>query len=432
MRPGASGTATVLFTDLVGSTDLMTEIGEAAFDDLRRSHFAALRRTIDGHGGRLVKNTGDGVMAVFGSVVDAIRCAVDMQRATARQSGTRRPPMTIRVGLSVGEVTFEEDDVFGSPVVEAARLVAVAGSGQIVTTAIVRTLAAGRAEVTFADLGALALKGLPQPVEACEVCWEPAPELPTPTLRIYLAGRVRVENGGQLLDEQSLPGRQGRLVFAYLVLERRQPTSRPQLAELLWPNEPPPAWETGLSAVVSKLRSALNRVGLDGADILRSGLGCHQLQLPGDTWVDVEAAYDGLHRAEVAQRSGNLREAHGWAELPAHIANRPFLPGEDAPWIDNVRSHLREMRIRALHCHAVTWAAGDDTDLAIRAAEQAIELDPFREVSWQHLMRASFSLGNRAEALRAYERLRKLLAEEMGINPSPQTEAVYLEILRSS
>jgi class 3 adenylate cyclase/DNA-binding SARP family transcriptional activator len=421
----------VLFTDLVGSTDLMTEVGEAAFDELRRAHFAALRRAIDSHDGRQIKNTGDGVMVVFGSVVDAIRCAVEMQRATERQSRTQRGSLAIRVGLSLGEVTFEDDDVFGAPVVEAARLVATAGTGKIVTTTIVRALAAGRAEATFADLGTLQLKGLPQPVEACEVHWEPVSEPPTPTLRIYLTGRVRVERGGELLDEQSLPGRQGRLAFAYLVLERRQPTPRSQLADLIWPDSPPPAWETGLSAVMSKLRAALNRVGLEGSRVLRSGLGCHQLQLPADTWVDIEAAHDGLHRAEVVLRDGKTQEAHGWAETASHITRRPFLPGEDVPWVENVRVQLRELRIRAEHCNSVIWSATGEFDLAVRAAEQALELDPFREVGWQHLMRAHFAAGNRAEALRAYERCRKLLAEELGISPSAPTEAVYLEILRA-
>jgi adenylate cyclase len=177
MRSGrASGTATVLFTDLVGSTDLMTQVGETAFDKLRRAHFAALRHTIDSNGGQEIKNTGDGVMVVFGSVVDAIRCAVEMQQATARQSRSGGPALAIRAGLSIGEVTFEDDDVFGAPVVEAARLVATAGDGKILTTTIARTLAAGRAEAKFADLGDLELKGLPQPVGACEVLWEPLSE----------------------------------------------------------------------------------------------------------------------------------------------------------------------------------------------------------------------------------------------------------------
>jgi class 3 adenylate cyclase/DNA-binding SARP family transcriptional activator len=432
MRPGqTSSTATVLFTDLVGSTELMTQIGEAPFDEFRRAHFAALRHTVDAHGGQEIKNTGDGVMVVFGSVVDAIGCAVEMQQATERQSRADRAPLAIRVGLSIGEVSLEDGDVFGAPVVEAARLVAAAGPGKILVTSVARTLAAGRAKVGFADIGSLELKGLAEPVGACEVLWEPLPEVPAPALRIYLTGRVRLASNDLVLDEQRLPGRQGRLALAYLVHERQRPVSRLEAAELLWPESPPPAWETGMSAIVSKLRSALSGVGLDGGQVLKSGLGCLQLHLPSDTWVDIEAAYDGLHRAELALRDGNLGEAHGWAELPAHIAKRPFLPGEDGPWIDGVRTHLREMRIRALHCHAVTWVAGGDLDLAVRAAEQAAELDPFREVSWQHLMRAHFSAGNRAEALRAYERCRKLLAEELGISPSAPTEAVYVEILRA-
>src|SRR5213080_1907975 len=146
----------VLFTDVVGSTELMTRLGATAFDELRRAHFAALAHAIERVGGEEIKNTGDGVMATFSSVVDAIGCAVAMQQATERQARTAEASLAIRVGLSVGEVTFEADDVFGAPVVEAARLVAAAGSGQIVTTVIAKALAAGRAQADFVDLGLLA------------------------------------------------------------------------------------------------------------------------------------------------------------------------------------------------------------------------------------------------------------------------------------
>lgn len=189
----------VLFTDLVGSTDLMARLGEAVFDELRRAHFAALAQAIEQTGGEEIKNTGDGVMATFGSVVDAIGCAVAMQQATDRQARTGEASLAIRVGLSVGEVTFEGDDVFGAPVVEAARLVAAAGSGQIVTTVIAKALAAGRAEADFVDLGPLDLKGLPQPVAACEVLWEPFPEpiVPMPGL-VTDVGRIFVGRGTEL------------------------------------------------------------------------------------------------------------------------------------------------------------------------------------------------------------------------------------------
>ena len=80
-----TGTATVLFTDLVGSTELMTRLGQSAFNDVRRTHFAALRRAIQRTRGEEVKTLGDGVLAIFGSAADAVACAVAMQQAVQRQ-----------------------------------------------------------------------------------------------------------------------------------------------------------------------------------------------------------------------------------------------------------------------------------------------------------------------------------------------------------
>ncbi|MGH9036207.1 MAG: adenylate/guanylate cyclase domain-containing protein, partial [Acidimicrobiia bacterium] len=201
----ATGMAAVLFTDLVGSTDLMTRVGEGAYDELRRAHFAALRHAVERAGGEEVKNTGDGVMATFGSVVDAIGGAVAMQQATEGQARSAEAPLSIRVGVSLGEVTFEDGDVFGSPVVEAARLVAAARPGQILTTVIARALATGRSEFGFTDVGPMELKGLPEPVAACEVVWEPLPQSSV-SLPTFLtdAGRIFVGRDDELgrLEQQ--------------------------------------------------------------------------------------------------------------------------------------------------------------------------------------------------------------------------------------
>lgn len=200
MREGrSSGTVTVLFTDLVGSAGLMARLGDTAFDQLRRAHFAALRQAIERSGGQEVKNTGDGLLAIFGSVGDAVGCAVAIQQATARPIRSRGAvPLAVRVGLSVGDVTFDDDDVFGAPVVEAARLVAAAGPGEIVTTHITRALA-GRASAHFIDVGPLQLKGLPDPVPACHVLWEPVggPSTPLPALLTDL-GPIFVGRDGEL------------------------------------------------------------------------------------------------------------------------------------------------------------------------------------------------------------------------------------------
>ncbi|HEV3363540.1 MAG TPA: AAA family ATPase [Acidimicrobiia bacterium] len=195
-RTGAaqSSMAAVLFTDLVESTALMARVGDASFDELRGEHMTRLARAVERHGGTVVKNTGDGVMATFASSVDALAAAVAAQQATAAQVAPGGVPFTIRVGLATGEVAIEDGDVFGTPVVEAARLVAAAQPSQILCTALVRAMAGSRAPGSFTDLGPIELKGLPDAVPVCEVAWTPAregPPVPFPTL-VSHTGRVFV------------------------------------------------------------------------------------------------------------------------------------------------------------------------------------------------------------------------------------------------
>ncbi|MGH9035300.1 MAG: AAA family ATPase, partial [Acidimicrobiia bacterium] len=192
MREGRpSGTATVLFTDLVGSTDLLSRLGEAAYDEVRRAHFATLRDALMRHNGEEVKTLGDGVLAVFGSASDAVAGAVDIQRHVDRESRAGPAPLSIRVGLALGDVVFEEEDVFGAPVVEAARLVAMAAPGQILAAAAVRWAGGSRSGASFIDGGLLDLKGLPEPVPTCEVLWAAAPEASVP-IPAALCGRGRI------------------------------------------------------------------------------------------------------------------------------------------------------------------------------------------------------------------------------------------------
>jgi class 3 adenylate cyclase len=181
----------VLFTDLVGSTELLARLGEADFDDLRRSHFASLREAVTAAGGQEVKTLGDGVLAVFTSASDALAAAVAMQQAADRQTRRGGGPVSVRVGLALGDVGFEDGDVFGTPVVEAARLVAAARGGQILATALVRGVAGARTSVSFNDVGLLELKGLPGAVDCCEVAWDPLPASPLP-LPAFLTGTGRV------------------------------------------------------------------------------------------------------------------------------------------------------------------------------------------------------------------------------------------------
>jgi class 3 adenylate cyclase/tetratricopeptide (TPR) repeat protein len=173
MRAGvATETVTVVFTDLVGSTELMSRRGEAAADDLRREHFGLLRTAVAEHGGREVKNLGDGLMVVFDAVTGALACAVAMQQAIAGRA-LDTEPLSIRVGVASGDAEFDNDDYFGLPVVEASRLCAKADGGEILTTELVRMLARSRSDVELVSVGALELKGLDEPVETFRVRWSP-------------------------------------------------------------------------------------------------------------------------------------------------------------------------------------------------------------------------------------------------------------------
>ena len=162
----------VLFTDLVGSTQLASALTLEAGGELRRKHFSMLRQAIAASGGTEVKNLGDGLMVVFPVASAALSCAVAMQQAVDRDNATAERPLDLRVGLSAGEVMRETDDYFGDPVIEAARLCAQADGGQILATDLVRAMAGRRSPHAFSSIGQLELKGLPDPLETLEVGWE--------------------------------------------------------------------------------------------------------------------------------------------------------------------------------------------------------------------------------------------------------------------
>ena len=173
----------MLFTDLVGSTELAGRVGEERSDVIRRDQFSTFRAVIAAFGGTEIKSLGDGLMVAFTSTVGALGCSVAMQRCVDQTSQHGDVSLAIRVGISVGEATSEDGDWFGVPVVEAARLCAAAQGGQILAADLVRRLAGDRAGHRFGSCDALSLKGFAEPVEACEVEWREAesPAFPLPS-----------------------------------------------------------------------------------------------------------------------------------------------------------------------------------------------------------------------------------------------------------
>ncbi len=163
---------TVLFTDLVGSTEMRRLVGDDQADELRREHDDLVRQAIADHHGLEVKGTGDGLMVVFPAAAEAVGGGVDIQKAVHRFNLGSDPPMGVRVGLSAGDVAWEGDDCFGTPVVEARRLCDAAQEGQILASDIVRALAGSRGGHELVPVGELELKGLGA-VAAWSVRWEP-------------------------------------------------------------------------------------------------------------------------------------------------------------------------------------------------------------------------------------------------------------------
>jgi class 3 adenylate cyclase len=172
-----SGVVTFLFTDLVGSTELLDQLGDDDADGLRRRHFALLRQTLGDHQGQEVKSLGDGLMAAFASPLAAIGCAVAIQEAVAAEALGAEAALAVRVGVHAGEPIAE---YFGTPVVVAQRLCSRARGGQILASALVQGLVGNRGGHTFKGLGGLTLKGLAEPVAACEVAWGARPEVAVP------------------------------------------------------------------------------------------------------------------------------------------------------------------------------------------------------------------------------------------------------------
>ena len=183
-----AGTVTLLFTDLVGSTELLVQRGDDEMQAVRRRHFALLGDAVAAHGGQVIKSLGDGIMSAFGGASEAVACAVAMQRGVVRRTRRGDVPLSMRIGLSAGEPIREDGDYHGTPVVEAARLCAAANAGQILVSEVVRLLIGSRGGFRFISVGPLELKGLPEPVVAYEVACEPLTE--TPAAGLPLPGQL--------------------------------------------------------------------------------------------------------------------------------------------------------------------------------------------------------------------------------------------------
>ncbi len=245
---------------------------------------------------------------------------------------------------------------------------------------------------------------------------------------VYLCGRMAI-SGAVLIEEQELPGRQGRLALALLCLERRRPVAVDRLVAVLWADDPPPDAAGALASIVSKLRKILRRCCDTGPDVISGTIGTYQLRLPIDCTVDLEDARTAIDRAEGARWRGETGPAWADATVATSIARRGFLPGETGPWVLAVQRELEHIARRGYDTLAWVWTVRGNAELATTMAEHAVEIAPLHEPAWRTLMVTHAHFGSRADAVRAYRRCKEALGEQLGVPPDAETTNLYTQML---
>ena len=427
-------TWTVLFTDQVGSTEMRVRVGEEAFDGIRGDLDARVAAALTAHGVILTKPTGDGVMGGFHSTVAALRCAVAIQQAVAERNRTATggvggaERVALRVGISVGDAVVENGDLQGSAVVEAARLCAVASGGTILCSEAVRVVSANRSGCSFGPTRPVQLKGLPGPVQVHDVHWEPLP---------YGAGdhrlAIRVLGPLEVLDgdlRAAIGGPKERLVLAILLARANSPVPVEALIDAVWGDRPPRTAERTVHAYVARVRRTLepHRPRGESSTVLETVGRGYQLRLDA-TQLDASRFAELAKRGSDQLASGDEAASSTLRQALGLWRGEAFGEFRDVEACVAEGRRLEELRLGLVEDRvAADLAAGQSTEL-VGEIEALLRDEPFRERLWGLLMLALYRSGRQRDALEAYQRARRLLADELGIEPGPDLRRLEAAVL---
>ena len=221
------------------------------------------------------------------------------------------------------------------------------------------------------------------------------------------------------LDEQRFPGRQGRILFAYLAVEHGRSVPRDELAELLWGEDLPATWEKALRVLATKLRAPARGVRHRRLEHVRGARSAAISYTLPARYLDRPRRGDdraGAGRSSTRPRE-SIDEARDAGLDGGRACSAGVSPGEDGRWVEDQRRDLRDVLVRALECLRDVALAEGEFGNAVRYAAEITALEPFRETSYRALMQAHVAAGDPAEALRVYERCRHFLADELGAYP---------------
>lgn len=214
-------------------------------------------------------------------------------------------------------------------------------------------------------------------------------------------------------------------MLAYLAAHDERWITRDELVFSVWGDNEPPDADAALSSLLSKVRRVVGPELIDGRSSLRF------VRDQSRTFVDLHFARDALHRAQVHLASDEPTLAWQPAHTAYAIAGRRFLSGFEAPWVDDLRQAMETLFLNALECETRALIAVGETPVAEHAARKLVGRAPFRESGYSLLMCALEKSGNRAEALRVFDKLRCLLSDELGAAPGPEVSEIHQRLLRA-
>lgn len=245
--------------------------------------------------------------------------------------------------------------------------------------------------------------------------------------RIEILGEVSCRGPAGVVDRRRLAAKRTRVAVVRLVTARGEAVTRESLADTIWPQGLPPTWRAALRTIIAEVRAALAEAGWDRGALV-SGAGGLRLVLDRVV-VDLFEAEAALAAAETAVAGGCWDAAMREGVRARDILRRPLLTDVEGGWVDECRRRTEQSLARALSALGAAAVPAGDHVLALEAATEAVELEPLSEPAHRALARAHAAAGDRPAALAAYERCRRLLADELGVAPSPETESLYLELL---
>jgi DNA-binding SARP family transcriptional activator len=252
------------------------------------------------------------------------------------------------------------------------------------------------------------------------------PQRPVPEpWQIRLMGGLAVAHAGQWWDGPQVGSRRARMLLALLAIENGRLTPVEQVVETLWPAEPPRLPVANVATLVSRLRAKF------GADLVVGG--GHGYRLGGQVGTDLNLARELVASAKADLASRAYRSAREASEQALDLLRDEVLPElRDETWVVAVRAQRRSLLQRARHTNAESALYSGDPWAAITAAEAAMAAEPYDETACRILMLAFETVGEPARALLAYERLRRVLVRDLGVDPAPPTRATHVSILRGT